>query len=50
VLLAMGLDRATASASVRFSVGKDTTPEEIDRALERLQTIVARMRKKTVAS
>jgi cysteine desulfurase len=29
VLLAMGLDHATASATVRFSLGRSTTPEDI---------------------
>ena len=44
VLLAMGLDDATASAAVRFSIGKDNTSEEIDYTIDRLQEIVARMR------
>ena len=43
VLLALGRDRDTASASVRFSLGKDNTPEEIDSAVERLATILHRM-------
>jgi cysteine desulfurase len=29
VLLAMGLDRATASATVRFSLGRSSSPEDI---------------------
>ena len=44
VLLAMGLDEATASAAVRFSIGKDNTSEEIDFTISRLKEIVARMR------
>ena len=44
VLLALGRDRDTASASVRFSLGKDNTPEEIDRAIDHLTTILQRMR------
>lgn len=44
VLLAMGLDDATASAAVRFSIGKDNTAEEIDYTIDRLQEIVIRMR------
>lgn len=44
VLLALGRDRDTASASVRFSLGKDNTPDEIDSAVERLATIFQRMR------
>ncbi len=43
VLLALGRDRDTASASVRFSLGKDNTAEEIDQAVERLATILQRM-------
>lgn len=49
VLLAMGLDQATASAAVRFSLGKDNTPEEVDRAVEGLHTIIRRMRKTSLA-
>lgn len=49
VLLAMGLDQATASAAVRFSLGKDNTPEEVDRAVDSLHTIIKRMRKSSVA-
>ncbi len=48
VLLAMGLDQATASAAVRFSLGKDNTPKELDRALDGLDTIIKRMRKTMV--
>ena len=44
VLLACGLDRPTASAALRFSLGKDTTPEDIDFAVEKLEQIVRRMR------
>lgn len=43
VLSAMGLDRATASAAVRFSLGKDTTAEDIDYAVEKLVGILRRM-------
>jgi cysteine desulfurase len=46
VLLAMGRDRATASAAVRFSLGKVNTEEDIDYAIEKLVTIVKRMRKR----
>jgi len=34
VLLAMGQSEARARSSVRFSFGRDTTDEEIDRAVE----------------
>lgn len=43
VLQAMGLPRETASAVVRFSLGKDTTEEDIDFAAEKLQLILRRM-------
>ena len=43
VLLALGRDRETASASVRFSLGKDNTAEEIDQAADRLGVILRRM-------
>ena len=45
VLLAMGLDRSTASAALRISIGKDTTEKEIDRFIETLGVIVRRMKK-----
>ena len=44
VLTAIGLDRPTASAAVRFSLGATTTEEDIDYALETLQTTLNRMR------
>lgn len=44
VLLALGLDEATASAAVRFSLGKDNTLEEIDYTIDCLHEIVMRMR------
>lgn len=44
VLLACGLDRPTASAAVRFSLGKDTTAADVDRAAEALGGIAERMR------
>ena len=44
VLLAIGRDRATASASVRFSLGKDNTEDEVDEAVEHLAMILRRMR------
>ena len=43
VLLAMGRDRETASATIRFSMGKDTTSEEIDRAVDALRRVYRRM-------
>ncbi|PSQ85402.1 MAG: cysteine desulfurase NifS [Bacteroidetes bacterium QS_3_64_15] len=44
VLTALGLDRPTASAAVRFSLGATTTEEEIDYALETLRSTLQRMR------
>lgn len=44
VLLALGLPHEQAHASLRFSLGKWTTEEEIDRVLEVLPQIVARLR------
>jgi cysteine desulfurase len=44
VLQAVGLDRSTASAGVRFSLGKENTQEQIDYAVETLAEIVKRMR------
>lgn len=44
VLTAIGLDRATASAAVRFSLGAETTEAHIDYALEKLRATLQRMR------
>jgi len=44
VLEALGLRSETASAAVRFSLGTDNTEEEIDYALDALQSILGRMR------
>jgi cysteine desulfurase len=44
VLTAMGLSPARARASVRFSLSRLTTSEEIDYALEIIPTAVARLR------
>ncbi len=45
VLTAMGLPRDRVAASVRFSLGRETTRQEIDRVLEILPPIVRRMRR-----
>jgi len=47
VLQALGRDRATASAAVRFSLGKGNTEQDIDRAVDTLAETVARMRRST---
>jgi cysteine desulfurase len=49
VLLAMGLDEDVARASLRFGLGRFTTAEEIDFAIEAVAAAVARLRKKSVA-
>jgi cysteine desulfurase len=44
VLTAMGLNAARARASIRFSLSKLTTEEEVDQALALIPTAVARLR------
>ena len=44
VLVAMGLSREAAFECVRFSLGRFTTPDEIDLAVERTVQAVARVR------
>jgi cysteine desulfurase len=44
VLQSLGLDRPTASAAVRVSLGAHTTAEEIDFALDKLRATLQRMR------
>ena len=44
VLLALGLSGVLARGSLRFSLGRETTEEEIGRVLEVLPRIVARLR------
>lgn len=45
VLRAMGLDDKLAHSSIRFSLGRFTTREEIDYAISYIQTAFARLRK-----
>ena len=45
VLTAMGLPQERVAGSVRFSLGRDTTPEEIEYVLTALPPIVERMRR-----
>jgi cysteine desulfurase len=47
VLTAMGLPRERVESSVRFSLGRGTAREEIDRVLEVLPPIVERIRQVT---
>ena len=44
VLMSLGVDRDTAKAAVRFSLGYDTTRADIQEAADRLIAIVRRMR------
>ena len=44
VLTALGLDRPTASAAVRFSLGAKTTADDVDYALEPLRSTPPRIR------
>ncbi|MBI4364815.1 MAG: cysteine desulfurase [Candidatus Latescibacteria bacterium] len=44
VLLAMGVEREIAQSAVRFSLGRCTTDAEIDRVLEVLPGIIAKLR------
>ena len=43
VLSALGLDRPTASAAVRFSLGAETSEADVDYALEKLHSTLERM-------
>jgi cysteine desulfurase len=47
VLKAMGLSKDTAHSSVRISLGRFTTAEEVDFAAERIMESVARIRKES---
>jgi len=44
VLIAMGIPEALATASLRFSLGWDSTPEDIDSLVSALPDVVARSR------
>ena len=44
VLLAMDVPRETAAATVRYSLGRDTTEADIDAAIEATRRVVGRMR------
>jgi cysteine desulfurase len=49
VLLAMGLDEDMARASLRFGLGRFTTTDEIDFAIDTVAAAVERLRTQTVA-
>jgi len=44
VLIAMGRDRATAKATIRFSFGRSNTPDDVDTAVTALKMVAARMK------
>ena len=50
VLLAMGLDEDLARASLRFGLGRFTTAEEIDFAIDAVAGAVARLRDPAAAT
>lgn len=50
VLRALGRDRETARATVRFSFGRMNLPEEVERAAEALMRVVGRMTRDTSSS
>lgn len=50
VLLAMGLDEDLSRASLRFGLGRFTTPDEIDFATENVAEAVRRLRKHSTAA
>ena len=45
VLEALGLSHEAAQGSIRFSLGKDTTKEDLDYVLEFLPGIIGKLRK-----
>jgi cysteine desulfurase len=45
VLLALGLSRADARSSLRFSLGEDSTPQQVDALIPAVVDSVARLRK-----
>jgi cysteine desulfurase len=44
VLLAMGISAELAHGSLRLTAGRDTTTSDVDRALDAMRTVVARLR------
>lgn len=49
VLLAMGRDEKTARATIRFSMGRSTTEEDLDYAVDALQDVLETMKRARVA-
>jgi homoserine O-succinyltransferase len=50
VLLALGLSQETARGSLRLTLGKDNSKEEVDLVIQRLVEIVSNLRQKTPAA
>lgn len=50
VLVALGLDKPDALASLRFGLGRSTTAEEIDRAAAHVADVVAHLRRSAPAT
>ena len=50
VLLAMGIEPVSAHGSIRFSLSRDTTDDEIDRAIEIVTSCVERIRRAGVSA
>jgi len=48
VLLAMGVERSLAYASIRIGLGKDTTPDEVDRAVTILIDEISKQREANI--
>lgn len=49
VLLAMGLEEPIVAGAVRFSLGADTRPAEVDEAAHRISSVVKNLRERTGA-
>jgi cysteine desulfurase len=45
VLVAMGVSRDLALGTIRFSLGRESTSDDVDRAVEVVPTVVAKVRK-----
>jgi len=50
VLLAMGVPRDLAHGSIRFSLSRETTDAEIDRAIEVIPDVIERLRRSSAAA
>jgi cysteine desulfurase len=50
VLLAMGIEPERAHGSLRLTAGRDTTASDVDRAVDAMRTVVARLREGRRAS